>query len=81
MYFQGFVTAQIVQKDTLVVNDNSLESIIRYSARDSIYNDLKKKQVHLYGDAKIQMEEVNMTAGYILVDMNSNEISASYAYD
>ena len=81
MYFQGFVTAQVVQKDTLVVNDNSLESIIRYSARDSIFNDLKKKQVHLYGDAKIQMDEVNMTAGYILVDMNTNEISASYAYD
>jgi lipopolysaccharide assembly outer membrane protein LptD (OstA) len=81
MYFQGFVTAQVVPKDTLIVNDNSLESIIRYSARDSIFNDLKKKQVHLYGDAKIQMEEVNMTAGYILVDMNTNEISASYAYD
>ncbi len=81
MCVQGFVTAQVVQKDTLVVNDNSLESIIRYSARDSIYNDLKKKQVHLYGDAKIQMDEVNMTAGYILVDMNTNEISASYAYD
>ena len=81
MCVQGFVTAQVVQKDTLVVNDNSLESIIRYSARDSIFNDLKKKQVHLYGDAKIQMDEVNMTAGYILVDMNTNEISASYAYD
>jgi len=81
MYAQGFVTAQVVQKDTLVVNDNSLESIIRYSARDSIFNDLKKKQVHLYGDAKIQMDEVNMTAGYILIDMNSNEIMASYAYD
>jgi lipopolysaccharide assembly outer membrane protein LptD (OstA) len=81
MWVQGFVTAQVVQKDTLVINDNSLESIIRYSARDSIFNDLKKKQVHLYGDAKIQMDEVNMTAGYILVDMNTNEISASYAYD
>ena len=81
MCVKGFVTAQVVQKDTLVVNDNSLESIIRYSGRDSIFNDLKKKQVHLYGDAKIQMDEVNMTAGYILVDMNTNEISASYAYD
>lgn len=81
MCVQGFVTAQVVQKDTLVVNDNSLESIIRYSARDSIFNDLKKKQVHLYGDAKIQMDEVNMTAGYILVDMNTNEISASYSFD
>jgi hypothetical protein len=81
MFVQGFVTAQVVQKDTLVVNDNSLESIIVYSARDSIFNDLKKKQVHLYGDAKIQMDEVNMTAGYILVDMNTNEISASYAFD
>lgn len=81
MFVQVFVTAQVVQKDTLVVNDNSLESIIRYSARDSVFNDLKEKQVHLFGDAKIQMDEVNMTAGYILVDMNSNEISASFTYD
>jgi hypothetical protein len=81
MFGQVFVTAQVGQKDTLVINDNSLESIIRYSARDSIFNDLKKKQVHLYGDAKIQMDEINMSSGYILVDLNTNEISASYAYD
>ena len=68
-------------KDTLVVNDNSMSDIIRYSARDSIYNDVKNKKVHLFGEAKLQMEDINMTAGYILVDLNANEIMASYALD
>ncbi|NCA22043.1 MAG: hypothetical protein EBS86_13000, partial [Crocinitomicaceae bacterium] len=81
MCVQGFVTAQVGKKDTVFVNDNSLEDIIQYSARDSIFNDLKKKQVHLFGEAKIQMTDVTMTAGYILVDLNTNEITASYRYD
>ena len=68
-------------KDTLVVNDDSMSDIIRYSARDSIYNDVKNKRVHLFGEAKLQMEDINMTAGYILVDLNANEIMASYALD
>lgn len=68
-------------KDTLVLNDDSMSDIIRYSARDSIFNDVKNKKVHLFGEAKLQMEDINMTAGYILVDLNANEIMASYALD
>ncbi len=77
MSFSRNVTGQ----DTLVINDNSIENIIRYSARDSIFSDLKAKKLHLFGEAVVEMEDTKMTAGYILVDFNSNEITASYRFD
>ncbi|MDG1333491.1 MAG: putative LPS assembly protein LptD [Crocinitomicaceae bacterium] len=68
-------------RDTLVIEKSDLDAPIFYSARDSIYSDLKKKQVHLYGDAKVDNGEINMSAGYILIDLNKNEVLATYAYD
>ncbi len=67
-------------RDTLVLNDDSFEEIIYYSARDSIYTDLKNKKVHLYRDAKVENADVKMSAGYILIDLNKNEVFATYAY-
>lgn len=72
---------KVTGQDTVFVNDKSIESIIRYQAKDSIYSDLKLKQLHLFGEAQIEMEDTKMTAGYILVDLNTNEITASYRYD
>ena len=66
-------------RDTLILNDDSFEEVIYYSARDSIYTDLKNKQVHLYGDAKVENAEIQMSAGYILIDLNKNEVFATYA--
>jgi hypothetical protein len=69
------------QRDTLVLNDESFDQIVTYSARDSIYNDVKRKQVHLYGDASVKTEDISMKAGYILIDLEKNEMEARYAYD
>lgn len=66
-------------QDTLHVNDESLDDIIKYSARDSIYTDLKKKQVHLYGDAQVENSEINLKAGYILIDLDKQEVTATHA--
>ncbi len=68
-------------KDTLYLNDESFETPIIYNSRDSIYIDFQKNQVHLFGDAHIEYEGINMKAGYILIDMDKNEITASYRYD
>lgn len=75
-YAQDFL-----KRDTLIIQKSDLESPIYYSARDSIYTDLRKKQVHLYGDAKVDNGEVKMNAGYILIDLDKNEVLAMYAYD
>lgn len=68
-------------QDTIYVNDESMGSISKYSARDSIYADLKKKQLHLYGDAYVASEGIDLKAGYILVDMETEEIKATYVLD
>lgn len=68
-------------QDTLYVNDESMDGISKYSARDSIFADLKKKQLHLYGEAKLESEDMNLKAGYILVDMNTKEVTATYVLD
>ncbi|HLU86141.1 MAG TPA: putative LPS assembly protein LptD [Taishania sp.] len=68
-------------QDTIYVNDESLGGISKYYARDSTYADLKKQQLHLYGKAYVETEGVNLTAGYILVDMNTEEIIATHAFD
>lgn len=68
-------------QDTIYVNDDSMGDISKYGARDSLYADIKKQQLHLYGNAYVETEGINLTAGYILVDMAKNELLATYAYD
>lgn len=70
-----------VQKDTIFTIDDSFETTAKFSARDSLYNDFKKKQLHLYGEAKVEYENINLTADYILVDFGKKEIFASYTLD
>lgn len=74
-------TKSYAQKDTLYVDSDEIESPIQYSAKDSIYTDLVNEQVHLFGDAKVDDGMIKMTAGYILIDLNKNEVFATYRYD
>lgn len=80
-------TTKIIKTDTtsknrkVYINDTDFKSIITYSARDSIYSDLKKKQVHLYGEAKLNYEGVDMSAEYLLIDLNKNEVLATFIED
>lgn len=69
------------ERDTLVIENSDLESPVFFSARDSIYSDIRNKQVHLYGDAKVDYGTTKMSAGYILIDIDKNEVLATYAYD
>ena len=75
------VTAQKEIKDSTVINDNLIESIVSYSANDTLFTDLKNRKIHLVGNAKVQMEDITITAGYILIDLKTNEILATYRYD
>ena len=65
----------------MYVNDSDISDIINYSARDSIYNDVKRKMVYLYGGAKVNMAEIVLTAGFIQIDIDKNELSAKYSLD
>lgn len=78
MSFQSLCYAQ---RDTIYSIDTDFESIIRAKAKDSIFNDLKNKQLHLFGEAELYFEDVTMKASYLLVDFNKKEVLASYTYD
>ncbi len=75
------VAQTVASKDTIYTTDESFETTAKFSAKDSIFNDFKKKQLHLFGDAKVEYEDLNLNASYILVDFEKKEISASYTYD
>ncbi|MGB0915656.1 MAG: putative LPS assembly protein LptD, partial [Crocinitomicaceae bacterium] len=68
-------------QDTIVLNESSVDKPIFYSATDSIYSDLRKKQIHLYNKAKVDNGEIKINAGYILIDLNKNEVYATHLYD
>ena len=75
------VTGQVGGGDTLYLNDSDMTDIINYSARDSIYSDVKRKMVFLYGGAKVNMADIILTAGFIQIDIEKNELSAKYSID
>lgn len=69
------------QKDTVYTTDHSIENIIKATSRDSMIQDRKSNQLHLYGEAVIFYEDIVLSADYLLVDFNKNEVFASYSYD
>lgn len=68
-------------RDSIVINESGDGDPVYFSARDSIRMDLKSKKVHLYGDAKVTSSGVDMNSGYILIDLDKNEVLSTYAYD
>ena len=77
--------------DSLVVTDtiklpyqispDSLDAPVFYDARDSIENDIKNKKIYLYGKAKVKYTTISLEAGYIVLDWESNIITATYLLD
>ena len=64
-----------------MINSGEIEDPIFYTADDSIYMDLRNNKIHLYGNAVIDNGAIRMDAGYIMIDMDANEVLASYIYD
>ncbi len=71
------VTAQ----DTLYVNGESLNQIVIYKASQKIVHDVKLRRIYLFGNAEVQSEGFSIKAGYILIDIDSNQVEASYLVD
>lgn len=58
------------------ISKDALDDVVDYSAKDSMWFDVRKKQVHLYGAASVKYTSLTVKAGYILLDYNKNEITA-----
>jgi len=68
-------------QDTIYVNDERMPGVSSYKARDSVHADLKKKQLHLYGEVLVEAEGINLRAGYILIDLETQELTATFRID
>lgn len=77
----SFAQVDTLKPKKVFVNESDFESIITYEARDSMYSDFKKKQIHLFGEAHLSYEGVDMRADYILIDLGKNEVLATHTLD
>ncbi len=73
-------TTNILIEDT-TVQKSEIETTINYSARDSIFYDLKTQKLKLYGDSKIDYGEINLEAYEILVDWTDKTLDANFILD
>jgi hypothetical protein len=58
-----------------------LESIVKYSAKDSIITEASKKRIYLYGDAMLDYTTLNLKAHYIEIDLDKKTLHARGKYD
>lgn len=63
------------------ISNDGLDDVVEYAAEDSMWFDVKNKQVHLYGGATVKYTSLNIKAGYILLDYANSEISAQQFAD
>lgn len=62
--------------DSIRISPDALEEQVDYSAADSMYFDIKNKQIHLYGQAEVKYQDMTVQANYILIDWDENTMSA-----
>ncbi len=84
-------TADSIKTDTLPsdsikseiqrISPQAIESSIVYSARDSIVFFASEKIIHLYGDVKIEYEDIVLTAAYVEIDFTTRTLFAKWMTD
>ncbi len=70
------VDSAVVDLSKVKISNDGLEDEVQYQAQDSMWFDVQKKQVHLYGGAQVKYTNLTITAGYILLDYDKSEIAA-----
>jgi len=89
-----FIKAQdtiIKKKDSLAVSLDTLKkkksssyalsSKVVYSATDSILFNIEEEKAYLYGNAKIEYEDITLTAAYIEISFKENQLFAKGVTD
>ncbi|HRH66535.1 MAG TPA: hypothetical protein PLU53_09585, partial [Bacteroidia bacterium] len=67
--------------DTNVADEDVLKSKIHYHAKDSIRVDVENEVVYLYGEAKVDYEDLHLKANYILIHMGKKDLYAEGTTD
>ncbi|WP_246229387.1 putative LPS assembly protein LptD [Sphingobacterium shayense] len=69
-------------QDTLVMKgQDGLETVVTIVANDSSWNQVNKNILHLYKGAKVKYQEFELSADYIRLDRNTNQLFASGVVD
>lgn len=53
-----------------------LDSKVEYSAKDSIFFDMRNRKVFLYGKADLKYEDIHLEADFVEIDFRKNELFA-----
>ena len=69
-------TIDTIVKDSIIKPKSSVESKIIHTAKDYIKQLAKKKQVQLYDEAHVIYQDIDLKAGYILIDNKKNTLFA-----
>lgn len=65
-----------IKSDTIIKAKSNLESKITHTAVDYINQNAKNKQVTLYNEAHVTYQDIDLKAGYILIDNKKNTLFA-----
>lgn len=65
-----------VDLNRVKISNEALDDVVDYGSADSMWFDVKRKQLHLYGAAFMKYTSIDLKAGYILLDYEKNEVSA-----
>lgn len=72
----GFRDSVVIDLNPVKLSKDALDAEVEYGSADSMWFDVKKKQLHLYGSAFMKYTSIDLKAGYILLDYEKNEVSA-----
>ena len=68
-------------REVVRISKDSLDEVINYGAQDTQWYDHKTRSMHLFGEAYVHYEQMELTAGYIIFDMENNIASAFSIHD
>ncbi len=54
------------------ISENALDEKVEFGSKDTIVFDNAENKMHLYGDAFVKYQGIELKAGYIVVDLDSN---------
>ncbi|MBK6931565.1 MAG: LPS-assembly protein LptD [Saprospirales bacterium] len=71
-----FRDSTVVDLRPVRISREGLDDEVEYGAADSMWFDVRSKQLHLYGQAFMKYTVIDLKAGYILLDYQKNEVTA-----
>ncbi len=60
----------------ITISEEAVDENVEYESQDSMFFDVKNKQIHLYGQAIVKYLSMTIEAEYIIIDWNDNTITA-----